>query len=76
MEKVLSISGEVDLLIRESEKKFHPDKPLPGKIAGSPDLILHAGYICNVANTIIEMFESGELKYDDVKIEDDEDVQD
>lgn len=68
-EKILSMSSEMDLLVREAEKKFHPDKPLPGKIAGSPDLLFHAKYVCAWANTIIEMFESGQLKFSDVEIE-------
>lgn len=68
-EKVLAMSKAMDLLIREAEKKFHSHKPLPGKIAGSPDLVFHAGCVCNLAKVMIEMFESDQLKYSDVEIE-------
>ena len=65
------MSSKVDLLVREAEKKFHLDKPLP-EIVGSPNLLFHAKYVCALANTIIEMFESGQLKFSNVEIEEDE----
>lgn len=75
-EKILSMSGEFDLLMREAEKEFHPDTPLPGEIAGSPNLLFHARYICKRTDTISEMFESGQLKFKDVMVEDDENIED